>query len=356
MRGVVTHDLRRFAAASRDPLVQEMLSGVDPLTMLDQMRRESTAHGADPDLTRDPSSLLSLLEENRTDAAVEGRFASALRAAVMGVLERAAIPSPDFRLVLLPSLETTAGTRRLAGETVVTINFALILNLLIWWKATMSIYGNGIREPFCTCRDNRDHALSLLRVAQTVDRGDIRPLAGAVLACDCRAVWDRPLSAMTELSELFVLLHEIGHIHNGDLEPSSGAETSRADDAHRREYDADRFAIDTLVAAGAQDSDARLAAAVFLKLLEFVECLPSHEASATHPPARDRFDRMYAPVAATLRAVSPPPVITLLHDLYDHMSDALSDAFPEEFSPRRPPSHCGDARWRRAGGRRLTPA
>ena len=322
-----------FAELSADPRVRAMLEAFSPevavARLLEAKRGDARVDSPVADL--DPSTVLELMRENQSRDAFEGRFVTHLRDGALFVLKRAGVEMPPVRVGLVESLDVNACARVLSGERVVTLNFALVFHMLTWWRGLLSVYTAPSAEPYCRCYPVRAYAISLLRVAQSVAAGSFEPLErGAIVSCDCRQPWDPTLARRATTTELFILLHEMGHIHLGHLEQ----EATTVSDRHSDEYAADAFAVSALVSAGMALEEALLGAGAFFTLAYCLTRLPSDVPSQTHPHPRERLDRLLSDHGHSLAQLRPRPVVMVLGDLSDVLCAQLAEDFPGEMTAR----------------------
>jgi len=103
--------------------------------------------------------------------------------------------------------------------------------------------------------------------------------------------------------ELFILLHEYGHVARGHLSagrlrPAFNIAAGRLHEytkSELQEFEADHYAVDKLMAFGLRGSDAALVAGLVLKffaLCEHVSPVIDGAHARTHPPSQDRWNRI----------------------------------------------------------------
>ena len=132
----------------------------------------------------------------------------------------------------------------------------------------------------------------------------------------------------------FGLAHEMAHVRLRELWPEPNAEQSRA-----REFAADRWALERLIALDEQDSGWRLEAtlpgvAIFLWASVFYEAFAGIEptAEATHPPAIERIRAL----DTRLRALDAPLALQLyagIAKVYGELMPHVQALAPDQFAP-----------------------
>jgi hypothetical protein len=115
---------------------------------------------------------------------------------------------------------------------------------------------------------------------------------------------------MCWVAELFIVLHELGHIALGHLDPADvtyafeeeiGSTAPVFNRSQLQEFAADRFAFDRLIEIavkpdGPQRKDIGYAIGCLMILMRTVETVSSNSASDTHPSAAFRWERLRAEV------------------------------------------------------------
>ncbi|KGT73050.1 hypothetical protein MA20_46735 [Bradyrhizobium japonicum] len=159
----------------------------------------------------------------------------------------------------------------------------------------------------------------------TADTPDvIRELGAIPLVTDVRR-WGHPLEAGSNLRFFaiqFLLLHECGHVAAGDL--------STTDTSHfEMEFAADGFAFRELIGSADGDDVAisgTLGAWLILTLAAWIEDLSQETAPRSHPPARERLERLRAYLRSREQE---QPSMTRALEVFDAMASMQKRLFEE---------------------------
>ena len=120
------------------------------------------------------------------------------------------------------------------------------------------------------------------------------------------------------MTELFVLLHEYGHLVQ--------YETEEPEDAHEREMLADSMAIDYLSGVGLERRDAVMFAGFFLHMIRFayiVEGMGENHDTPTHPSPKSRIDRIMACLAAD---TDPTSAVFVYSGMFNYLAELIARA------------------------------
>ena len=187
----------------------------------------------------------------------------------------------------------------------------------MWWRAILGIYSAHSNEPSCRCRTQSDYAI--LRCAT------VPPSIATVTG------WDETLFRFTSLTELFVVRIDMGR-YCGHTQSESKPRSP-----YEAEYQADAFALNTLIRAGSLPQDALLAAAAFLKLAEVSTSGTRFARHERHAHAFAQSHRcLTAPYIEAIRDLTPKPVFVFIHELFDSAAAYLSPVAPNKI--RQPSS------------------
>ena len=337
---------RRFLKFSRDAQVRVLLSArnsEDALTKLASAQASDDA--LDSRLANaNVSDIRAALSSSSDADEFESALINKLQGGALYALDRAGIHLAPTRMAMLESLEFNACARIISGVPSITVNFALVLYLLHWWHGLRSILSIGAKTPFCVCHSSAEHAISLFRIAQAARSGSLKPLGyDGILECSCRKPWDVTVSDHATDTELFVILHEMGHVHLGHLE----CDRSTIDAAYSMEYEADSFAINVLVGAGMDADRALLGAGGFLTLAEIVEGLSPAADNTSHPHPRDRWDRLLSELSSTSKMSEVHRQAQLMSTVTNEISKFFAARYESEYAGSIPASICDNVLWTR---------
>lgn len=132
------------------------------------------------------------------------------------------------------------------GKAVIVVNLGVLLHAHLLGRCTLALSSYGSPEPFC--RDYQPaffgHAIVCLgRFAATRRHEHLRKIK--VWNCPSLGPLDLNSAKFSHLIQLFVLLHEYGHVSRGHLDPSRMIRKQRVSvyaQHHRQEHEADEFA------------------------------------------------------------------------------------------------------------------
>jgi hypothetical protein len=151
---------------------------------------------------------------------------------------------------------------------------------------------------------------ALVALAEYVTLGHEKPLLlmAEVIAFRSKPMFEEYISKAATMMELFIILHEYGHVAGGHLSKgnvrhitlSGGADVVVYNKSQQQEFEADMFAFNILSSRLREhrDSLAKVDAALYIGIvLKFFELCDSFRqpfelASQSHPPAADRWKKI----------------------------------------------------------------
>jgi hypothetical protein len=180
------------------------------------------------------------------------------------------------------------------GNAVIVINRGVLLHAHLLGRCTLALSTYGSPDPFC-----RDHEAALFghaiiclgRFVATGSYDHLKKIK--VWNCPSLDPLDRQSAKFSVLVQLFVLLHEYGHVACGHLDPTRLAARRSVKvyaQNHAQEHEADAFAFTHTRSRFGEDAAAVAAATLFgfFNLIEhIVHGAPTP--SVTHPSGMDRW-------------------------------------------------------------------
>jgi hypothetical protein len=239
-------------------------------------------------------------EVHLTGEVLSGPFAGALHESALAFTGQQRGRLASSLVILVPSPSFNGSVHRAPnGGDVVVVNHALIATLLLLVRCTIAVHDWNAAQPFCRDRSQSEYAAAIGGLANLVVSGDQRALAPhrEALSFGSLSEFEQRSSQIAHLCELFILLHEFGHIVNGDLDApdvfSIGSDTTTAN--WEAEFKADAYAATRLL-NGSRDqlepNDVALFAGIVLKFFAICERIGHGRPSSTHPPAPQRWERI----------------------------------------------------------------
>ncbi len=310
--------LQRAYARWSDPKMLAMMATAIE-SSLAEAREEAVKANEAGVLDLDMDSFDDLYREIMTPAAFKGEFISTLEKLAADFVQESGY-EVTAEVALIHSLDVNSFCFTESGN--IGFNFGVVGLLLIWIRSALGLYSlvTGSDDPHCTCFSEDQFASSLISVATAIATKTIAPLRNAcVLGCSCRPFFDTTLSTFVTMTELFVLLHEYGHLVQ--------YETKEPEDSHEREMLADSMAIDYLSGVGLERRDAVMFAGLFLHMIRFayiVEGIGENHDTPTHPSPKSRIDRIMGSLAAD---ADPTSAVFVYSGMFNHMAGLLARAY-----------------------------
>ena len=206
-----------------------------------------------------------------------------------------------------------------SGGKVILMDKGVLLHMQLLGRCILALTTWSAPAPYC-----RDHPPvawfdAIVKLAQFANSMDPRFLqAITVWHCPSLEPWDLQSAKFATQVEVFVLLHEYGHVALGHLDPKRVATRGRfvvfqTDPA--QEIEADAFGMQRMIEA-AEAGAAALVAASFLRFVDLMEHLAhgGPVATATHPAARERLARIKQSTGLDAEAHA---VIAQIESLFD---------------------------------------
>jgi len=183
------------------------------------------------------------------------------------------------------------------GNAVIVLNLGIIRHAGMLSRCTLALVTYASPEPFC--RDHQPAAfvhgiVSLARFVCTEDYDFLRKIV--VWNCPSLEPLDIKGAQLGGVIEMFVLLHEYGHVASGHLNSSLitrkfGMDTYSQE--HFQEHEADTFAFDHLEKRYGKNTSS-FAAAVLFRFFDLIEHMVYGKptSSSSHPAGRIRWDHL----------------------------------------------------------------
>jgi hypothetical protein len=299
-----------------DPEMLDMMAAAAE-SSLAEARDEAFQANKNGTMEIDMDSFDDIYKELMTPQAFKGEFISTLKH-----LAESFVQDSGYEITaevgLIHSLDVNAFCY--AESESIGFNFGVVGLLLIWIRASRSWYSvaTGSDEPHCTCLTEKEFVDSLISVATAIATKTIAPLRRArVLACSCRPFFDDTLSMFVTMTELFVLLHEYGHLIQYT--------TDEPRDPHERELLADSQAVGYLIKVGLEHRDAVMFAGFFLQMIRIayiVEGKGEDYDAPTHPSPRRRLDRLTEHLSVD---TDPTSAVFVYAHMYDYLAKLLAE-------------------------------
>jgi hypothetical protein len=250
------------------------------------------------------------LETYSLDKAFRGEFINSLKQMALMVVEDDREYLTSIPVGLLPSRELNAcAIRTPSNGAVIILNQGVIGQLMYVCRCTLSFISWQSNTPFCRDASQGDYAKALIGLAKYVMTGDSKYIVRFkdVLQFPSLSDYEETTILFCQLMELFILLHEYGHVVKGHLNSASIRtafdgelpELQEYSKSEQQEFEADQYAINQLIQKGVEgglrQSDIALCAGLVMKFFELCEAVsPSDHTSGTrtHPPARDRWEKI----------------------------------------------------------------
>jgi len=247
-----------------------------------------------------------------------GGLIAGLRRVALHMLSR--LPEHESKALsvpigLLPITDLNGcAVRTPRGGTIIVINHGLITFVSKILESYLALSSWDSDTPYCKHHSKRDNASTIVGIANYLIRGDgpwMSSIAKTAL-CPSQHAYEQLHDAFCYFAEVFVLLHEYGHVCLGHLDPNNtshsritqapGVETYNT--SQLQEFEADEFAFKVMLKS-IEDSDSRpqmlpsdlaLPIGVLLKFFELCELWSltkvSHSEKLTHPSGKARWEKI----------------------------------------------------------------
>lgn len=253
----------------------------------------------------DREKVFALLRENESVSEMyRGQLVSILRDTALDFAGDDRLRLEDAYVVLLPTEQLNARVFKApSGRGVIVLNHAVILHVQLLVRTVLGFMTWHTEVPYSHDVSQEAFALAIIALARFVALGNWDALRGhqeALMPPNARGP-DTQTIKWAELIEIFILLHEYGHLVHGHLE--EGVEPSPLEGdllevpkRHQQEYVADAYAVQRLVKTNQEHLFPRdVAFIVGLVLRFFVFCERLYEParpSTTHPTSEERWERV----------------------------------------------------------------
>jgi hypothetical protein len=249
----------------------------------------------------------ALWEETFSLRGSRGRFIDDLRNAALVALGADAARLSAIPVAFLPSRQLNAcAIRTPRGGAVVLLDSAVVPFLSLFIQSFLALYTWHTGEPFSRDHSQGAFALSIIDLCRFCVSGNPRDLLRSrkILMCRSRPEFDEELYRFALLGEIFILLHEYGHVLLGHLEEGTvnhittkaGTEIDAYTPSQRDELAADAFTAQRLIvwheAAGSPASDVAFSVGLVMQMFEICDALTGYEGGPSHPLAKDRWAQL----------------------------------------------------------------
>jgi hypothetical protein len=244
------------------------------------------------------------------EKAYRGQFISELKKAALRITgdDEARLTAIPVGLLPTQELNACAVATPMHGA-VILLNHGVIAQLMLVCRCAVAFVTWHSDEPFCRDAPQWAYARALIALARYVVTGDSRLLSEHLetLRFPSLSDYDKTTIAFTEMMELYILLHEYGHVIRGHLKESTlrTAFSGRLPDVmeytktEREEFEADEYAVTRLIQygknGGLRASDVAFSTGLVMKFFELcdnVESILGSLEPRTHPPASERWARI----------------------------------------------------------------
>ncbi|HLY22030.1 MAG TPA: hypothetical protein VKT83_06135 [bacterium] len=248
-------------------------------------------------------------ETGALDKAFRGRFVQFLKDKTLSFTGDDRNRLRGIPVGLLPSWELNAcAIQTPRGGVVIILNQGIIRHVTLIYRCALAFMTWKDEEPFCRDAPQQAYGGALIGLAQYAVTGDFSHVLHhrAGLVFPSLKSYENSTILFSLLMEIFILLHEYGHVVKDHLSPDkvSPAFAGKLPNMHqytksqRQEFEADQYAIDRLsskVVGRVQPHDLAFAPGLVLKFLELCECVAQRlnaPLPKTHPPAGARWERI----------------------------------------------------------------
>ena len=187
------------------------------------------------------------------------------------------------------------------GNAIILFDIGVTLHLQFLGRCIMSLATYGSPTPFCRDHEPADFIDTIFLLASYATSYNDRYLEKIrTWNCPSLGEWDLTSATFASIADMFVALHEFGHIALGHLDSKNVMQKGTMTvygKRHEQEFEADIFGFDRLVK---KDTTAAPIIAVqtlfrFFDLCEHIRYGASHT-STTHPASQERWEKLEARV------------------------------------------------------------
>jgi hypothetical protein len=184
-----------------------------------------------------------------------------------------------------------------SGGKVILVDIGVLLHMHMLGRSVLALTTWAAPEPFCHDHEPVEWVKTIYSLANHTITQEDRFLAEIkTWHCPSLDEWDLKSAKFATNVELFVLLHEYGHIALGHLDPGkvvSKYGVQMLSTNHKQEFEADLFSFRKQAQVGQADG-AALAAATLFRFFDLIEHMlyGTIHASGTHPPGRERWQHI----------------------------------------------------------------
>jgi hypothetical protein len=311
-------------------------------------RQERAAKREDPAVTAQTAIDRGEFRQDQYEALVEafqesltpsmyfrGKFIGLLRHAALNMLEKHRPQLEKIPVGCLPTRFLNAGACRTPrGGAVILLDSGVILQLGMLVRSFISYYTwnapdhYAAGEPYCHDHSRDAFGRTIQYLAAFSVSGDLKHLRVIdTWRCPSLPIYDQGVEMFAMGIEMFIMLHEYGHIVLGHLGSCSTRliRLSNAEDvtlytnSQLQEFQADEFAFKHYSASAMRATDVAFSCGLLFNFFHLAELIQPGR-PATHPPALERWQmiKSLAPLSA-----HPESWANYLDDAFEPLSHGL---------------------------------
>jgi len=325
-----------FLAYLHDQLKDDEWVGIQKRFTADSdLVKEAKRYIAEGSFAEDQlNDLVEALYEATTPAAYfRGKFIDSLRHAALKMIGKHDESLDRVLVACMPTrILNAAAWSTPRGGALIVLDQGVIAQLGTLVRAFVAYHTWEQPEPYCHDHSKAAFGRTIQYLAAYSISGDMNWLK-RIETYDCPSLrlHDPVVEYLSVGIELFIMLHEYGHIILGHLSTAAvtpmklaaGNEVTILVNSVDQEFQADEFAFKTYASTGVKPWDVALSAGLMMHFFHLGEMLAPAPTVKTHPPSLERWSRIramadpkqhprswanyldddFAPLAATLRDV-----------------------------------------------------
>jgi len=305
--------------------------------IFDWLAREGIYHVEEKEQVRHES--LQILDSR---AAFRGHFIESLRSAALEMVPANVGQLGMVPVGLLPTRQLNAcAVPTPTGGAVIVLDHAVVLLMMTLIRLTRAFATYDQPQPFTRAQPWEAYGLALVALAKycLTGRGSyLAPFEPVVTFSDMKDP-DQTTISWSFVAELFILLHEYGHVALNHLDRSrtdilvltASVPIYQYTKSQQQEFDADAYALRCLLQHGSarniKDKDLAFAIGTllnFFDLCDAIRTLSRQTASETHPAGWDRWAAIRNAVSITSTALAHVTVLEVtFRFLEEHFTTPL---------------------------------
>jgi hypothetical protein len=230
-----------------------------------------------------------------------GKFVNFLRTIALKAAEKYVDILKDIPVGCLPTRTLNAGAYRTPrGGAVILLDQGVIFHLGMLVRCYVAFRTWRTPDPYCRDHPQGAFAETILRLAQFCTSGDVAYLRKIeTWNCPSLPAHDELVEAVATSIEIFIMLHEFGHVELGHLaggcalsltlEPAG--ELTLYTNSEQQEFEADQFAFSRYCEIRDRPDDVAFGCGLLFHFFNLCEII-SPPKIRTHPPALSRWHRI----------------------------------------------------------------